>query len=159
MSPLLAATSLVAACSSSDDEPDDTTANESNGDVEVDGDGGSDVDDGPTDAGGPTSDDVGSGSVRIDGVEFGGFEGDCQINRNSGREVVGDLSTSGLTVVVGVDNIDSQPAEELNFVMINEGELRSTERARRHREHLRVRLAHLVGVGRLRHRGVRGNAR
>lgn len=88
--------------------------------MEVDGDGGSDVDDAPTDAGGPTSDDVGSGSVRIDGVEFGGFEGDCQINRNSGREVVGDLSTSGLTVVVGVDNIDSQPAEELNFVMINE---------------------------------------
>ena len=59
------------------------------------------------------------------GVENGGFVGDCEIARNSGGDDVGDLSSSdGLSVIVAVDNVESQPTEELNFVMLNDENFR-----------------------------------
>lgn len=111
---VLATASLIGACSSSDGDADDAAVEESTDDGET-ADGG----------GGAAPDDVGSGVVRIDGVENGGFVGDCEMTRNFGADDVGDLSSSeGLSVIVAVDNVESQPAEELNFVMINDENFR-----------------------------------
>lgn len=112
---------LVGACSSSDDDADEATADGASTTV---------VDAGTTDAvtvdevsaddGESASVEVGTGVLRIDGTEYDGFVGDCDISRDFGGEDVGDLSEPGLEVIVAIDNVESQPAEELNFVMINE---------------------------------------
>ncbi len=81
-------------------------------------DGGSAGDDGTY-----TAEDSGSGLVRLDGVEYPNFVGDCFVHRGLGDDLlpveVGDLATPGLTVVVGVDNVASEPDQEANFVMLN----------------------------------------
>ena len=103
---VLAAAALIAACSSSDDESDDgaAPANDTTPDVEAEGGDveGGDVEGGDADQpaddaggssgeGGLSGDDVGSGLLRIDGEEFTGFQGDCQISRGFGSEDVGAL--------------------------------------------------------------------
>ncbi len=120
---LLAAGVLIAACGGSDDDAE-PAADEP---AEAPADGGSseaandDADSGGGDAG--ATDTVGNGVLRIDGVESTGFSGDCEISRDFGGEDVGDVSVEGLSVIVGIDNVDeSNPDDEndLNFVMINE---------------------------------------
>ncbi len=64
----------------------------------------------------------GTGVVRVDGVEYPDFVGDCSISRGLDPETyepvpVGDLSEPGLIVVVGIDNVASAPAVEANFIM------------------------------------------
>ncbi len=80
----------------------------------------------PADGGdGYTTEDSGTGLVRVDGVEYPGFAGDCFVHRGLDPESyapvpVGDLATPGLTVVVGIDNVASAPAVDANFIMTSE---------------------------------------
>ncbi len=65
---------------------------------------------------------AGTGTLTVDGVEYPGFAGDCSISRGLDPETyepipVGDLSTPGLNVVVGVDNVASAPDVEANFIV------------------------------------------
>lgn len=58
---------------------------------------------------------VGTGTLTIDGVENPGFEGECEVSRANGAEPVGDVSTGELDTVVVLDNVASNPAQEMNF--------------------------------------------
>ena len=122
---LLATAAPLGACSSSDDDSDVATADGASTTVDAGTvDEAVTVDDASADDGESTSAEVGTGVLRIDGTEYDGFVGDCEISREAGAEDVGDLSNSGLEVIVAIDNVESQPAEELNFVMIDETSFR-----------------------------------
>ena len=129
-----AAALLVAACSGSDGDTDDGAAEPVP--AEADADGGdatgadtaeladdSDAGDGGA-GGGLGPDDVGTGVLRIDGVDFADMRGDCEISRSFGSEDVGDVSAPGKSVIVGVDNVEAAGDDAVNFIMINETSFR-----------------------------------
>ncbi len=108
----LAVATLVAACGGSDDassEPGDAPVESSDSSNETESE--------PTNDGEPDG-TVGNGLLRIDGVEYPGFSGDCEIG--SGSEDVGDLSTESGPIIVAIDNVDPDAvdnANDLNFIM------------------------------------------
>lgn len=122
---VLAAATLIAACGGSDDTASESAdapaeASDSNSDAEPANDG---------EPGGT----VGDGLLRIDGTEYPGFSGDCEITRGAGSEDVGDVSIVGKTVIVAIDNVDEanvDNANDLNFIMTNESgfRVRTTDR-------------------------------
>jgi hypothetical protein len=62
--------------------------------------------------------EIGHGSVWYDGVQHDDFLGDCQLSRLNGREEMGDLANlEGVRISVGIDNVASSPAMEMNFVV------------------------------------------
>lgn len=69
-----------------------------------------------------TYDDVGSGLVRVDGVEYSNFLGSCNVHRGFGENFVpipvGDLSDPDLSVLVGIDNLESKPEMKFNFTIV-----------------------------------------
>ncbi len=78
---------------------------------------------------GLTAEDNGSGLVRVDGIEYPDFLGECVVHRGLDPETylpvpVGDLSEPELSVVVGIDNVASAPAVEANFIMLIETNFR-----------------------------------
>gem|GEM_PF-1015079 len=114
--------STLAACSpATESEPGDsgaqpaTTADESTGDE-----GTSDA---PA-AGGFTSDDVGNATLRIDGVEFPDFAGDCEISRGNGKEDVGDLNTGDIVTIIAIDNVTAHEDQSMNYIALNEESFR-----------------------------------
>lgn len=122
---------LAVGCSSDDsaDSSDGVTTTETSGDAsggdEADAlDEGASGDDGGSGGGGPSEDEVGNGVVEVDGEVFEGFVGDCEISRGFGTEDVGDLSDPGLSVIIGIDNVDSEPEQLINFVVLNEDAFR-----------------------------------
>ncbi len=114
---LLAALGL-AACGSTDDgaEP---AANGGGGDepVVAASDPASDIVADP--AAGPGG-EVGSAVVRVDGVEYSDFEGECDISRGYGAEDVGQLSTPGFEVLVGIDNVEAHPDAQMSLTVFGE---------------------------------------
>ena len=115
---LIAGVIAMAGCSSSDDETsadDPTTTEAASTDIESSSDPEADPDESNGD--GYAASDEGSGSVTVDGVENGGFLGECEISRGNGKEDVGDLSTEGIEIILAIDNVESNPTEEMNFVV------------------------------------------
>jgi hypothetical protein len=112
----------IAACGSSDDseasDPAESstdsgeTASSDTGDATT---GESEPDDAGDEGEAGAAVAVGSGTLTIDGVENPGFEGECEISRANGAEPVGDVSTGELDTNVGMDNVASNPAQEMNF--------------------------------------------
>ncbi|WP_152650270.1 hypothetical protein [Demequina aestuarii] len=79
------------------------------------------------DAGGYTSDDVGDATLRVNGVEFPDFTGDCEISREAGSKDVGDLTEGDIQVIVGIDNVVAQEGQDeafMNYTAINEESFR-----------------------------------
>lgn len=79
--------------------------------------------------GGFTAEDIGSGVVWVDGVEYPDFVGECAVHRGLNPETyeanpVGDISEPDLSVLVAIDNVDSNPALEANFVITVEPNFR-----------------------------------
>ncbi len=115
----LTAATLVAACGGSDD------ASSESGDAPVESsDSSSETEGEPTNDGEPGG-TVGNGLMRIDGVEYTGFSGNCEIG--SGSEDVGDLSTETKPIIVAIDNVDDAApdnANDLNFIMTNASSFR-----------------------------------
>ena len=83
---------------------------------------------------GTTAADIGRGSVWYDGVQTDDFRGDCELSRLNGREEMGDLANlEGVRLSVGIDNVKSSPAMEMNFVAYSNLEftmVRGAERLR-----------------------------
>ncbi len=78
---------------------------------------------------GLTAEENGSGLVRVDGVEYADFVGECAVHRGLDPETyeavpVGDLSEGDLSVLVAIDNVASNPALEANFVITVEPNFR-----------------------------------
>lgn len=74
------------------------------------------------DSGDFAAEDNGTGKVTVGGIEYPNFAGDCFIHRGLDPETylpveVGDLSMEDLTVIVGVDNVASEPETEANFII------------------------------------------
>ncbi len=109
---------VLSACGSSDSDTESSGASAS-----------TDAPDGATEPTAPNGDagdpagESGSGTVSVDGVEHSDFVGECLISRGLDPVTyealeVGDLSTEGLNVVVGIDNVASGPEVEANYVMV-----------------------------------------
>lgn len=116
---LVALAGLTACSPAAETEPaagEPTSASEFDEDV-PDADGG---DDGTGGAGAHTSDDVGTATVFVDGVEFPDFTGDCEISRQNGKEDVGDLNEGDIVLVVGIDNVAAHEDSAMNYIAINE---------------------------------------
>ena len=64
-----------------------------------------------------TAEDIGTGTLTVNGVLEEGFVGGCEVSRDLGREDVGDISsnTAELEFVVGVDNFEAAGAAARNF--------------------------------------------
>ncbi|MBH0099346.1 hypothetical protein I6E68_09360 [Salinibacterium sp. NSLL150] len=119
---VVAVTATLAACSPAADEPaDSATTEETTTADETTGDEG--TPDEPA-ADGYTSDDVGNATLRIDGVEFPDFTGECDISRQAGKEVVGDLSEPGLFMIIALDNVKAHEEMSMNLVSIADGGFR-----------------------------------
>ncbi len=113
----LAITATLAACAPSSDEAPTSAASEA-----ADTTDGTTTDDGTSDsdAGGFTSDDVGNATLRVDGVEFPDFTGDCEISRENGKFDVGDLNDGDIVTIIGIDNVKAHEDEAMNYVALNE---------------------------------------
>ncbi len=102
----------LAACSSSDDDSsssdDPTTTEASSSDPAPDS----------NDSNGYSAEDSGSGTLTVDGTPIEGFEGECEISRDNGKEDVGDLSLEGIEIILAIDNVESSPAEEMNYIVV-----------------------------------------
>jgi hypothetical protein len=72
------------------------------------------------DAGSYTSDDVGSATLHVDGVEFPDFVGDCEISRQNGKEDVGDLNDGDIVTIIAIDNVAAHEESSMNYVALNE---------------------------------------
>lgn len=85
------------------------------------------------DAGGYTSDDLGNATIRVNGTEFPGFTGDCEITRNFGTEDVGDLNEGDITMIIGIDNVEAQEEQGtedfMNYRAISEESFRFSDLA------------------------------
>ncbi|WP_152649261.1 hypothetical protein [Demequina flava] len=68
------------------------------------------------------SEDVGTASLHVDGVEFSDFLGDCEISRNNGAEDVGDLNEGDIVTVIAIDNVAAHEDIAMNYVAINKEE-------------------------------------
>ncbi len=125
----LAVATLVAACGGSDDassEPGEASTDQVTDAPVESSDSSNETESEPTNDGEPGG-TVGNGLLRIDGVEYPGFSGECEILRGSGSEDVGDLSVEGKQVIVAIDNVDPDAvdnANDLNFIMTNETSFR-----------------------------------
>ena len=107
---ILAVTTTLAACATpADDESPGAPTTEESGTTEEE------TTEEP-EAGDYTSDDVGNGSITVNGVEFPDFTGDCGISRNHGREDIGDLNEGTLNGTVAVDNVAAHEDMSMNFV-------------------------------------------
>lgn len=115
---LFAGVIALSGCSSSDDgasSSDPTTTDAVSGDGDSSA---SSVPDSDAPSGdGYSADDEGSGSVTVDGVKNDGFLGECEISREYGKEDVGELSTEGIEIILAIDNVESNPPEEMNYVV------------------------------------------
>ncbi|GIG55017.1 hypothetical protein [Demequina activiva] len=60
------------------------------------------------------------GVLRVDGVESPDFEGECDINRNNGREDVGSLEEPGLKVLVALSNSEANPEGPMIYTALAE---------------------------------------
>ena len=107
---ILAVTTTLAACATpTDDVSPGAPVTEESGTTEEE------TPEAP-EAGAYTSDDVGNGSITVNGVEFPDFTGDCGITRNHGREDIGDLNEGTLNGTVAVDNVAAHEDMSMNFV-------------------------------------------
>jgi len=112
----------IAACGSSDDsEASDQAETSDDAGETTSGDAGEatteepESEDAGDDGDAGAAIEVGFGTLTIDGVEHPGFEGQCEVSRANGAEPVGDVSTGELDTLVGMDNVASSPAQEMNF--------------------------------------------
>lgn len=64
---------------------------------------------------GYTTDDLGSGTVRIGDVEYTGFDGQCEFSKEFGAEVVDDPDGDGVQLVLGIDNAESSAQPQLGI--------------------------------------------
>ena len=69
---------------------------------------------------GYTPEDVGNGTLTVNGVTFPDFVGDCEINRNNGREDVGDLNEGDINTIIGIDNVEAHLESSMSYVAISE---------------------------------------
>lgn len=74
--------------------------------------------------GGYTSEDVGNATLRVNGVEFPDFTGDCEISRGYVKEDVGDLNTGDIESIIGIDNVKAHADNAMNYVALNEESFR-----------------------------------
>ncbi|WP_430869168.1 hypothetical protein [Demequina aurantiaca] len=79
------------------------------------------------DAGAYTSDDVGNGTLHVDGVEFPDFTGDCEISRQNGKEDVGDLNEGDIVTIIAIDNVKAHEDSSMNYVALNEESFRFSD--------------------------------
>ena len=104
----------LAACSSGDDDSsstDDPSTTEVSSDDPA-------PDSNESAAGGYSAEEAGTGTLTVDGTRIDGFTGECEISRDNGREDVGELSLDGIEIVLAIDNVDSSPAEEMNYIVV-----------------------------------------
>ncbi|MBH0115251.1 hypothetical protein I6E52_00140 [Salinibacterium sp. NG253] len=119
---VLAVSATLAACSPAADElADSATTEEATTTDETTGDEG--TTDEPATAGFST-DDVGNATLRINGVEFPDFTGDCEISRGFGTEDVGDLNDGDIVTIIGIDNVDAHEDMLMNYIALNEESFR-----------------------------------
>ncbi|MEV8254248.1 hypothetical protein AB0O95_09815 [Rhodoglobus sp. NPDC076762] len=118
---VLAVSATLAACSPAADEPADSATTEESTTDETTGD-----EETPAEpaAGGLSSDDVGNATLRINGVEFPDFTGDCDISRQAGSEDVGDLTMPGLFMILALDNVKAHEEMSMNLVSVADGGFR-----------------------------------
>jgi hypothetical protein len=115
---LLAGVIAMSGCSSSDGETSDSDANTTEAASSDSGSSlGSETEADESSGGEYSADDGGSGSLTVDGIENAGFLGECEISRENGAEDVGDVSTEGIEVILAIDNVESSPTEEMNFIV------------------------------------------
>jgi len=118
---VLAVSATLAACSPATDEPADSATTEESTTDETTGDEG--TPDEPA-TGGLSTDDVGNATLRINGVEFPDFTGDCEISRGNGSEDVGDLNEGDIVTIIGIDNVDTHEDMLMNYIALNEESFR-----------------------------------
>ncbi|MEL0627096.1 hypothetical protein V6245_09080 [Salinibacterium amurskyense] len=117
---VLAVSATLAACSPAAEPADSATTEESTTDETTDDEG---TPDEPA-AGGLSTDDVGNATLRINGVEFPDFTGDCEISRGFGSEDVGDLNEGDIVTIIGIDNVDAHEDMLMNYIALNEESFR-----------------------------------
>ncbi|MBH0083709.1 hypothetical protein [Salinibacterium sp. SWN167] len=108
---VLAVSATLAACSPAADEPADSSTTEETATTDET-------------TGGLSTDDVGNATLRINGVEFPDFTGDCEINRGNGSEDVGDLNDGDIVTIIGIDNVDAHEDMLMNYIALNEESFR-----------------------------------
>ena len=137
LAPLVAALLAVslAGCSSAADpadaDPADTAAStEAGGSTDASVEPTEDeATDEATDSGGAgyTAEDVGTGTVEVDGVTYDGIAGDCEVYNNYGADLVGSMDDEGIDISIGVDNVSSGLSStdvEMSFVAISRDSFR-----------------------------------
>lgn len=112
---VLTVSATLAACSPAADPADSTTTEETTTADETTGDEGTPEE---SAAGDLSTDDVGNATLRIDGVEFPDFTGDCDISRQSGKEDVGDLTMPGLFMIIALDNVKAHEEMSMNLISV-----------------------------------------
>lgn len=119
---VLAVSATLAACSPAADAPaDSSTTEESTTTDETTGD--EETSEEPA-AGGLSSDDVGNVTLRINGVEFADFTGNCEISRLAGKEDVGDLNEGDISAIIAVDNVKAHEDMLMNYIATSEERFR-----------------------------------
>ncbi|MBH0024404.1 hypothetical protein [Salinibacterium sp. SWN248] len=118
---VLAISATLAACSPAADPADSTTTEETTTADETTGD--EETTEEPA-TGGLSTDDVGNATLRINGVEFPDFTGDCEISRGFGAEDVGDLNDGDIVTIIGIDNVDAHEDMLMNYIALNEESFR-----------------------------------
>lgn len=114
---VVAIVAALAACSpSGDDEP----ASSGTQPAAAEGENTGEENTGTPDTGGYTSDDVGNGTLRVNGVEFPDFTGDCEISRENGKQDVGDLNVGDIVAIIGIDNVTAHEDMAMNYTALNE---------------------------------------
>ncbi|MBH0108584.1 hypothetical protein I6E81_00200 [Salinibacterium sp. NG22] len=118
---VVAVTATLAACSPAAEPADSATSEETTTTDETVGD--EETTEEPA-TGGLSTDDVGNATLRINGIEFPDFTGDCEITRGFGTEDVGDLNDGDIVTIIGIDNVDTHEDMLMNYIALDEESFR-----------------------------------
>ncbi len=63
----------------------------------------------------------GAGTLWVDGVQFDGFSGECEISRKHGAEDLGSLDDRpGLKMIGAMDNVKAESGTDMNFTFYSD---------------------------------------